>query len=203
MSLSNSIYIQVKSPIIIEKTKEVFVKDLVDIVAHKDIKSKILNLKVFDIGYIKEEYMLVSIMSVIDKIYKVYPELDINIVGENEILLKVDMKKKKNRFLEIIKVFLVCSILFFGAALAINQFHADVNMAKAHSQIYKLITGKENEKPLLLQISYSIGLGIGMIAFFFKISCKKSDEPNPLDMELYLYEQNIERYILDKEKKKS
>lgn len=204
MNIYHSIYIQAKKPIEIHNKNVLVAKDLVDIVADKEIKEDIENIKIIDIADKKKDHIVISVISIINRIRSIYPNIIINVIGEDEILLKINKLQRKNNILfETIKVIVVCSILFFGAGLAINHFHADVDMGKAHSEIYKLITGEEKDKPILLQVAYSIGLGIGMLVFFYRISPRlSSDEPNPLDMELYLYEQNVEQYILDKEKRK-
>jgi stage V sporulation protein AA len=202
MNKYKSIYMQTKNPINIEKSGRVLIKDLVNIVADKEIKNEIGNIEMVRIDIKDKKHIVIPIISLVEKIKNIYPGLNIHVIGEDKILLKINtIQKNKNKFLELIKVLIVCSILFLGAALAINHFHADVDMGKAHSDIYKLITGKENQRPLLLQIPYSIGLGIGMTIFFYKISPKStSNEPSPLEIELYLYNQNIEQYMLDKDK---
>ncbi len=205
MSEVKQIFIQGKNTINITEANILYVKDLAHIVAEKEIKEKIDNIKIIDITNIKNEHIVISIMLIIKKIKEHYPNYNINIIGDSKILVRIRTNNKSgNKLLELIKVSLVCSILFLGAALAINHFHADVNMKEAHSNIYRLITGEKVERPLALQIAYSIGIGIGMTLFFFRIPKQSpKDEPSPLDLELYLYNQNIDEYILDKEKQKS
>lgn len=57
------------------------------------------------------------------------------------------------------------------------NFHEDVSMRDVHIALYEMITGERNEYPYLLQIPYSIGLGLGMIIFlimFLKSALTKS-----------------------------
>ncbi len=102
------------------------------------------------------------------------------------------------------KVSLVCIILFLGAGLAIINFHEDVNIENSFKTFHYLITGEFSERPLLLQISYSIGIGVGMITFFNHVFKKKwKKEPSPLDVEMYFYQKNIDEYIIDNAKQNS
>ncbi len=202
MDVNDQIYIQSKGLVNIKKPRTMKVKDLTVIVAPDKIKEEIENIDVIDISNKKNEYVVISLIYVVRKIKEKYSNITIEVIGEDQVLLNIKkiQPKKDSKIFEYFKVFIVCSIVFFGAALAINHFHADVNMKEAHSSIYKLITGKEEDRPLMLQISYSLGIGIGMIAFFYKISPKApKDEPSPLDLELYLYNQNVREYIIDKE----
>ena len=94
------------------------------------------------------------------------------------------------------KVILVCFILFIVSITAFVIFHSDVDMKRAHRVIYRVITGIETDNLLLLQIPYSLGIGVGMSVFFNHIFNKKiNKEPTPLDMEIYTYQQNINEYI--------
>jgi len=99
---------------------------------------------------------------------------------------------------------LIWLLLFFGAALAIMNFHEDVSMQAVHQRIYKIITGKENLKPLILQIPYSIGLGLGMVLFFNHVFKKRlNEEPSPLEVEMFNYQQNLDQYVIINENKES
>lgn len=43
------------------------------------------------------------------------------------------------------------------------NFHEDVSMQVVHQKIYYMVTGTYDNQPLILQIPYSLGLGIGMV----------------------------------------
>ena len=84
------------------------------------------------------------------------------------------------------------------------NFHEDVSMQDAHQRLYKIITGKEVEKPLIFQIPYSIGLGLGMIIFFNHVFKKRiNEEPSPLEVEMFNYQNDLDRYVLMHENKES
>jgi len=195
-------YIQGNDNIDIRTKKILKVQDLVTIVGDKSIIDDINSIDVIDISQHDKDYVVVPIINIIKIIRKKYPNINFQVVGKEEILLRINRTlNNPNKLTEIIKVVAVCVLLFFGGALAITHFHADVNMAQAHSDIYKLITGENVEKPTLLHIAYSIGLGLGMTIFFYQIVPRNvTDEPNPLDIELYSYKKSMEDYILNKQK---
>ena len=75
------------------------------------------------------------------------------------------------------------------------NFHADVSMATVHQKLYAIITGREVVHPLLLQIPYSLGLGSGMILFFNRFFKRRlNEEPDPLELEMYRYDDSIHDY---------
>ncbi len=84
------------------------------------------------------------------------------------------------------------------------NFHEDVSMRIVHQKIFKTITGLEDDKPLLLQIPYSIGLGLGMILFFNHVFRKRiNEEPSPLEVEMFNYQQDLDQYVIMHENKES
>lgn len=77
-------------------------------------------------------------------------------------------------------------------------------MQAVHQRIFKIITGRENDKPLLLQIPYSFGLGLGMVLFFNHVFKKRfNEEPSPLEVEMFNYQQDLDRYVILNENKES
>jgi len=81
------------------------------------------------------------------------------------------------------------------------NFHTDVSMEQVHQRIYYLVTGAYNARPLILQIPYSLGIGLGMVLFFNHVFKRKlNDEPSPLELEVFLYQENIDQYVIDHEK---
>ena len=95
---------------------------------------------------------------------------------------------------------LVWLLLFFGSALTIMNFHADVNMQEVQIRIVEMITGHRNEHPYVFQVAYSVGIGFGMVMFFNHLFKKKwNEEPTPLEVEMYLYQKNIDQYVINEE----
>lgn len=194
------IYIQLKDECFAKTGDKIVVKDLAVILAQGVDKEKILQLKVLDVPNDKQ-YEVVSILTVIEEIKKKYPDLDIFPLANSEILIKISEGKQKNKLIEILKTILVCIIIFIGTAFALMNFHEDVNMADVQARIYKILTGIENKSPLIMQIPYSLGIGLGVAVFFNHISVNKyKKEPSPMDIEIGSYKKNIYDYILQNEK---
>jgi len=80
------------------------------------------------------------------------------------------------------------------------NFHADVSMLEVQQRIVELISGKKTERPILFQIAYSIGIGFGMVVFFNHVFKKKfNEEPTPLELEIFLYQENLNHFVVSEE----
>ncbi len=164
------------------------------------MEDSLLELKVHDVSD-KIINDVIPALRIINVIYEFDKNIDLTVMGEAEILVDVQGNANENKMFSIIKTALVCFILFLGAGLAIVNFHADVNMDQSLQIIYHMVTGEENHKPLILLIPYSIGIGTGMTVFFNHMLQKKwKKEPSPLQVEMFMYQKNIDDYILDKTK---
>ncbi|HEX7057992.1 MAG TPA: stage V sporulation protein AA [Bacilli bacterium] len=143
-------------------------------------------------------FVLIDIMTVVAAIRRRFPLLVIEVIGEPQLLIEI--KSPDVRGASLIKVALVGALLFFGAGLAIMNFHADVSMAEVQEKLVHMLTGKKIARPLLLQIPYSLGIGAGMILFFNHVFKKKfNEEPSPLEVEMFLYQENLRAYAIAEE----
>lgn len=145
--------------------------------------------------------IIIDIMQVIQRLRSAYPEVALDIQGAPQLIVEV-LNPKKNANIALVVV--VWLLLFVGSGLAIMNFHTDVSMLQVHQRIFYLITGQESKQPLWLQIPYSIGIGMGMILFFNHIFKKKiNEEPSPLEVELFLYQQSLDQYYIQHENKEN
>ncbi|MCD8508946.1 MAG: stage V sporulation protein AA [Bacillus sp. (in: Bacteria)] len=132
-------------------------------------------------------------MEVVRKIYSTLPGVDIQLIGPEQTIIYLKRVNKSPRPLLVI---LVWVLLFFGAGIAIMNFHEDVSMREVHIRLHEAVTGEYTDHPLWLQIPYSIGLGLGMILFFNHVFSKRvNEEPSPMEIEMFNYEENLDKYI--------
>lgn len=193
-------YILVKSKAAIEKDYKILVKDIADVYCDdKTIKNKIENTSLYKTND-EEDWISISSIYIIEKLVDKYLNLDIEIIGNSEVLIEIKEKVNPNNFLRFIKVTAIFILLFFGAGITIMNFHTDVDMDKSMEIIYQTLTGKQDSNPLVLTIPYSIGLGIGVLLFFNRIISKnprRRKEPGPMEIELFSYDREMEDYILN------
>ena len=92
----------------------------------------------------------------------------------------------------------VVVISFIGAAFSIMAFNNDVDTTKMFSQIYELLTGNKSDGFTILELTYCIGLVIGILTFFNHFGKKKfSVDPTPMEVEMRLYENDIQSTLIE------
>jgi len=97
-----------------------------------------------------------------------------------------------------IKTVLLCIIIFFGSAFTIMAFNNDVSVTKMFSRIYLLLTGEESNGFTLIELTYCIGLIVGILIFFNHLGRKKfTADPTPMEVEMRLYENDIQETLIE------
>lgn len=198
------VYIVLDTKKVIPINDNVYVKD-VALVSCQDtnIQKKVENVKVYK-GKAEEDWDFIGADEITDKVLAKHKDVNINMLGSPEVLLEIKSFGDNRGIMQFIKVLLVCIIIFWGAGMAIINFHEDVNMVKSIEKVYYTITGNKKSTPLIMTIPYSIGIGVGVITFFSRIisrSRRRRKEPGPMEIELFLYDQDMEQYILNELKK--
>ncbi|MBS8264759.1 stage V sporulation protein AA [Mesobacillus boroniphilus] len=198
--MEKTIYIRMRNRVQVKPEESLLLKDIAQIIASEDIYEDLAALPVLKISP-KDHIHIVDVMKVIHFITEIYPDYDVQAVGPPQTIIEVIYKKKG---MSIPFFILVWFLLFFGAALTIMNFHEDVSMQAVHERLYYMMTGKKVEKPLLFQIPYSIGIGVGMILFFNHVFKKRlNEEPSPLEVEMFNYQQSLDQYVILHENKES
>lgn len=196
-----NIYIKASKKVCITGKKEVIIDDIADIEGKKDVIDKIKNIKVYTIDTNEKKNYLLSIITVITEIQNIYENILIHNVGEEDIIISYSPNKKEHKHkkvINIMKVIFVCITLFTGGGIAIMTFHTDAAVPDVFVRLYSLFLGEENLDPLIIEIPYSIGLAVGIIVFFNHFSSKKlTDDPTPIEVEMRLYERDVEDCIIE------
>jgi stage V sporulation protein AA len=199
--LENTIYIRMRHRVIGHPDILVKLQDIAQVIADEEFYQKIIAIPIHKITKQDNNIVIIDVMKVINLISTYYPKADIQIIGPSQTIIEVESKKKG---VSIPLFILIWLLLFFGAAMAIMNFHEDVSMKAVHQHIYTIITGQYNPHPLIFQIPYSIGLGLGMVLFFNHIFKKRiNEEPSPLEVEMFNYQQNLDQYVIMNENKES
>ncbi|WP_040951255.1 stage V sporulation protein AA [Gorillibacterium massiliense] len=195
--MDNRLYIRFRKHIALEKGTDITLGRIAQMLAPTELEESLRRLVIVKPEQQDGNMVLVDILQVIDRISHLYPDLQIEHYGEPHILVEIITTRRTPRWLLVAIVWL---LLFIGSGLAIMNFHADVSMLAVHRRIYELVTGQTGKRMYMLQIPYSFGIGIGMVLFFNHILKKKfNEEPSPLEVEMYLYQENMHRYVVTEE----
>ncbi|GAB1156849.1 stage V sporulation protein SpoVAA [Paenibacillus illinoisensis] len=193
-----TVYIRLRSRIRIQRGRGVKLGDIAHVLTSpEEGEKRLLELELLRPGPEDGNLILIDILQIIPQIRRMLPEVTVELIGSGHTLVEVVAgtgKPSKSLFI------LVWLLLFFGSALTIMNFHADVNMQEVQIRIVEMITGRRDEHPYLFQVAYSIGIGFGMAVFFNHLFKKKwNEEPTPLEVEMFLYQQNVDKFVVIEE----
>lgn len=199
--LEKTIYVRMRNRVQALPDEKIFFKDVAQIIAPEAYLSKLEKMLIHQVSEKDKNIIIIDVMKVIDMVTSFFKELEIQTIGPAQTIIEVKFKKKGGT---IPFFLLIWFLLFFGSAIAIMNFHDDVSMKSVQEKLYTIITGIKEPKPLLFQIPYSIGLGLGMILFFNHVFQKRiNEEPSPLEVEMFNYQQDLDNYVIIHENKES
>jgi len=197
--VEQTIYVKMRNRLQVSPAYEIKIGDVAQVVGASHIVDEIKRQVIYKITKKDKTHVVIDVMKVIQSIRQYSSSLEINLLGSAQTIVEIVYEKK-----QVNPVFfgMVWLLLFVGAALAIIYFHEDVSMQQVHQRLYYMITGESNKKPLLFQIPYSLGLGLGMILFFNHVFQKRiNEEPSPLEVEMFQYQQSLDQYVMMNENK--
>lgn len=146
----------------------------------------------------QESRAAISVLGVIKKIHGEIPDLEIQNVGEIDFIITYKKEKDAGKLMHLLKIVFVVLISFFGAAFSAMAFNNDVDTVTMFGQIYQLVTGRTSDGFTILEITYSIGLIVGILIFFNHFGKSKvSVDPTPLEVEMRLYENDIQTTLIE------
>lgn len=102
---------------------------------------------------------------------------------------------------EIMKLILICFVVFFGAGFAIMTFNEDVSVKDLFEKI-NLFVGETQIGLKTIQLTYGLGMAIGITAFYNHFGKKKKEnEPTPIELKMKQYEDDIQEYMISEKEK--
>ncbi|SHJ95086.1 stage V sporulation protein AA [Hespellia stercorisuis] len=175
------------------KEREIRLGDVVSLeCANSAMAAKLKCLKLMTIPEQGEHRAVVSVLRLIACIHEHYPNVDVQNMGETDLIITVENQKTPGGVAEALKVAAVVLITFAGSAFSIMAFNNDVSTTKLFSQVYELVTGSKSNGFTILEVTYCVGLIIGILVFFNHFGKKRfSVDPTPMEVEMRLYENDI------------
>lgn len=181
------------------KLRDVTLGDLISMeCVEKVVVSRLKTVKVFKIPEKGQHRFVISILKIIECIHQEYPEIEIQNMGAEDIIVTYETGRKKSKFVDMFKTIGVVIISFIGSAFAIMTFNNDSGTNQLFSQLYELFMGSPKEGFSVLELSYSIGISVGILVFFNHFGKRKfTVDPTPIEIEMRLYEKDIQTTLID------
>jgi stage V sporulation protein AA len=198
MSTSKTIYIKAEQNVELQ-SPDVYVKDIGKLTCSDDaILAKVKAIKLHHFKDGEEKRQVLSILKVIEEIEKVCPNASVECIGETDVLLEyIDVNRHKG-FVQWAKLVFVALISFFGTAFTIMAFHNDIGINAVFEKVYEMVMGQPSDGYSILELSYSIGLAVGITVFFNHIGGRRiTKDPTPIEVEMRTYERDVNTALIE------
>ncbi len=145
----------------------------------------------------KDGRYVFSVLAIIEKIHEIYPELEVQNLGETDFIIHYKVKKTAP-WLTAIKVGALVLVTFLGSAFSIMTFQEDISAGDLFDKVYQSVLGSRPEGMILLEIFYAIGLTLGVVIFFNHMgSTYFTKDPTPISVEMKSYEKQVNTTVID------
>ncbi|MEI3322928.1 MAG: stage V sporulation protein AA [Eubacterium sp.] len=196
--MSDTVYIKMDRSVEVTHEK-VTIGDIAKIESkNKNIVNNIKSIKILaDKPELGNRYVI-SIMKIIEIIDEKFQNVDISNIGETDCIVEFKKSNTSCKPLEILKTGIICILLFFGAGFSIMSFNNDVSI----DQMFLQISGQISEDTVggakILELTYAIGLAVGITVFYNHFGPKKiTKDPTPIETEMRKYENEINDALVD------
>ena len=184
MAGSETVYIKADRDVEVTKP-EVTLGDVIQMECpNPAIIPRLKSLKLLTFHHTDDKHqnrVAISILKVIERIHEECPNVDVQNLGETDFIVTYEEQKSAGGAVHYTKLAAVVMISFMGAAFSIMAFNNDVDTSKLFSQIYELLTGHKSDGFTILELTYCIGLVIGILTFFNHFGKKKfTVDPTPI-----------------------
>lgn len=196
--MSDTLYMQLDENIEVHHP-HVYLQDIARLsCSNTQILNRLRVLPVINLDPDKPGRYVMSVMNLVELVQKKEPDLDITPIGEPDFIITYDKGTQPNPIWRWTKVIIVCLASFFGAAFSIMTFNTDVDLGTLFGRIYQQVTGEVSNGFTILEISYSIGLGLGVLFFFNHFGKMKiTSDPTPMQVQMRLYENDVNTTIIE------
>ena len=114
------------------------------------------------------------------------------------LVTEAEEPRQKNTWISWCKTILVGILTFIGTAFSIMTFHTDIGVRELFLDVYTRFLPQMTPGFSVLEISYSIGIGLGVVLYFNHFGRRKfTQDPTPLEVEMRVYEDDIDTTIIE------
>lgn len=178
---------------------QVCVKDIASVYCRdKSICAKAKSLRIHQFHEKEQKRQVVSVLKVIELIEKECTGVSVQSVGENATVIELVSVNRHKGPVQWIKTAFVAAISFFGTGFTIMAFHNDISINKIFSKVYEIVMGYPSDGYSILEVSYSIGLAVGIILFFNHVGGRRiTKDPTPIEVEMRIYETDVNKALIE------
>lgn len=195
--MTTTVYLKCRRNVLSQKP-DIYMKDVAALrCADPHVSARLNALKVHHFTTKEPQRCILSTLRLIELIEENCPGATVDVIGESDVLIEW-IQKQRPAWIQKLLVIFVCIICFCGTAFTIMSYHNDVAINTLFAIIYRNVMGREPSGFTVLEVTYSIGLALGIIVFFNHVGPKKiTKDPTPIEVSMKIYEEDVDRSIID------
>ena len=196
--MNDVLYIQTDKNVKVTKER-IYLQDIADLsCANPSVLNRCKVIPVRQLTKGKYGRYAGTVLELIRAVQRAEPNLEVIPVGEPEFIMTYTKPEKRETLQEWCKTAGICMIVFFGTMFSIMTFQTDVDVTGLFQKIYQQFTGRYSDGFTVLEITYSVGIGIGVILFFNHFGkWKFNQDPTPMEVEMRSYEDQVDMTVLE------
>lgn len=195
--MSETLYIQTEKNVEVHHP-DIYLGDIAKIVCSSQ---KVLDRnrvrKIFTIPDGAPGRYVVSATDLIKAVEREEQSVDVTHIGEPEFVVTYEEPEGKPSWYSWVKTAFVCLVTFFGGAFSIMTFNTDVDTSGLFFRIYRQFTGEISTGHTILEFTYSLGVGLGVVFFFNHFGHGKiTQDPTPMEVQMRVYEDDVNKTLI-------
>ena len=200
MSTQTIVYIKMERSVEVE-VPEVFLTDVASVECrNRQVKELACHLCIYCFQKSGEKRTVVSVLRVIQLLEeKLGSQILVQSVGEKDVFIQWGSGKREKQAAKPWKIALISLVTFCGSAFTLMAYHNDIEIHKIFEGTVKLVLPQKLQLGLMiLEVAYSLGLGLGIIVFFNHVGkWKLSNDPTPIEVALRKYELDVDTTLME------
>ncbi len=195
---SDVVYLKLEQDCQVQNRK-ILLQDVAEIyTADATLGKELGRLVLYTVKGDKNQKMIFSSLKVIEMIQKQRSGLLVENIGEPDFIVEYKTPQNSKKVWESVKTLILALIVFFGSIFTIMTFNMDVSVEKVFDMFYASVLGEGAVHGKIVEISYSVGIAVGVLGFYNHLSGKKNhDDPTPIHIEMRDYEEEMNRAIIN------
>lgn len=195
---NETVYMKLKRSVEVQ-SDDVFVSDVANIrCANGSVEAKLKAVKVYKFHEKDTVRCVIGVLKIVELMEKACLGISVECLGETDCLVERIHVNKHKGFQQWGKAILVALVSFFGTAFTIMAYHNDIGIVDVFAQIHQIVMGEEAEGLNVLELFYSLGLGLGIIVFFNHVGGRRiTKDPTPIEVSMRNYEEDVDKALIE------
>lgn len=188
-------------------SKQVHIEDIASVFCSKpDIMHAVKKIKLYTFHDNEQGQIVIHTLAIIAEILKYDTSVTVQNIGSEACVVYYRNLSDGHKRSGKIKAAFLMLLAFFGTAYSIMSYNGDVGAVSLLQDLYFMFTGlpagSMDTGYKFGILFYCAGLFFGMLVFFnHGFNHKKTDDPTPLQVQMRLYEQDVnDAIIIDSER---